>query len=250
MAVIPPCHIANLTWTAARDRLAAGASAVLPVGAAAKQHGGHLPLNTDAVQAEWFALKLAEQVDGLVWPTVGYGHYPAFTAYPGSVSLSSETFEAATREIVNTLLSSTTGRVFIISTGISTIPILHQVLSTSISPPRTRHIAIYRGREFLHARAEIESQPYGSHADEIETSVMLAIAPDCVDMSKAAASPSGADGKAKGPLDPGDPFAPAYAPSGSWGDPTLATVEKGRILVDAMLRDITESCARADPAVG
>ena len=34
-----------------------GAAAILPIGAAAKQHGFHLPLNTDRIQAEWLAAR-------------------------------------------------------------------------------------------------------------------------------------------------------------------------------------------------
>ena len=44
-----------LTWDEVARRIAAGAAAILPIGAAAKQHGFHLPLNTDRIQAEWFA---------------------------------------------------------------------------------------------------------------------------------------------------------------------------------------------------
>ena len=39
-------------------------------GAAAKQHGFHLPLNTDRIQAERFAAKLAERIDALIWPVL------------------------------------------------------------------------------------------------------------------------------------------------------------------------------------
>ena len=35
---------------------------ILPIGAAAKQHGFHLPLNTDRVQAEWLAGRMAEKI--------------------------------------------------------------------------------------------------------------------------------------------------------------------------------------------
>ena len=41
-----------MTWDAVARRIDNGAAAILPVGAAAKQHGLHLPLNTDRIQAE------------------------------------------------------------------------------------------------------------------------------------------------------------------------------------------------------
>ena len=76
--------IEHLTWDEVARRIAGGAAAILPIGAAAKQHGFHLPLNTDRMQAEWFSARLAERFNALIWPTLSYGHYPAFTEYAGS----------------------------------------------------------------------------------------------------------------------------------------------------------------------
>src|SRR5260370_12228835 len=73
--------IERLTWDEVARRIADGAAAILPIGAAAKQHGFHLPINTDRIQAEWLAGKVAEKIDGLIWPTLTYGHYPAFFEY-------------------------------------------------------------------------------------------------------------------------------------------------------------------------
>ena len=47
-------HVSRLTWKNVSARLAAGAAAILPIGAGAKQHGVHLPMATDQIQAEWF----------------------------------------------------------------------------------------------------------------------------------------------------------------------------------------------------
>ena len=44
-----------MTWDEVARRIDDGAAAILPIGAAAKQHGFHLPLNTDRIQAEWLA---------------------------------------------------------------------------------------------------------------------------------------------------------------------------------------------------
>ncbi len=86
--------IERLTWDEVARRLENGAAAILPIGAAAKQHGFHLPMNTDRVQAEWLAARLADRIDALIWPTVAYGYYPAFAEYAGSSSLSAPVFEA------------------------------------------------------------------------------------------------------------------------------------------------------------
>jgi creatinine amidohydrolase len=92
-----------------------------------------------------------------------------------------------------------------------------------------------RFTDILHASAEVEKQvakqPEGTHADEIETSMMLYIAPQSVDMSKAAKDfPHG-----RGPLQWRDPKAPEYSPTGIFGDATLATREKGEKVVHAQI---------------
>ena len=48
-------------------------------------------------------------------------------------------------------------------------------------------------------------------------------------------------GPARGPLSPDDPSAPNYAPSGSFGDPTLATRDKGLLVLAAILEDMVEA---------
>ena len=96
--------IERMTWDEVARHIGNGAAAILPVGAAAKEHGFHLPLNTDRIQAEWLASQLAERFDALIWPTLSYGYYPAFVAYAGSSSLSSATFEAVVHEIAQGIL--------------------------------------------------------------------------------------------------------------------------------------------------
>jgi len=95
--------VAHIPWPEVQERLDAGAVAVLPVGAGAKEHGRHLPMGTDCLQAEWLADRLVEQTDVLVWPVVTYGHYPAFVEYPGSCSLPADLFSALVAAIAEDL---------------------------------------------------------------------------------------------------------------------------------------------------
>ena len=96
--------VEHMSWDEVARRIDAGAVAILPIGAGAKQHGLHLPLNTDRIQAEFLAARLAARIDALVWPTLTYGHYPAFVEYAGSTSLSAATFEAMVAEIASDIL--------------------------------------------------------------------------------------------------------------------------------------------------
>ena len=82
----------------------------------------------------------------------------------------------------------------------------------------------------------INKQVGGSHADETETSVMLFISPSSVDMKKAVKD---FDTKTDvGPLVREQSGKGVYSPTGIYGDPTLATKEKGEKFVTAMIEGI------------
>jgi creatinine amidohydrolase len=235
--------VADLTWDQVARRLAAGAPAILPIGAGAKQHGLHMTMATDQVFAEYFAGVLAEKIDALIWPTLTYGAYPAFVAYAGSASLSDATFQAVVTEIAGGLLGFGARRVLVLDTGLSTIAPIEAAIHAASDPSRLRHLKVFAGPRFVQTVRQVQEQPYGSHADEIETSLMLAIAPERVAMSRAAPCPFSPTGPLRGPLSPDDPTSPNYSPSGSFGDPTLASAEKGRNVLAAILHDLREAAA-------
>lgn len=230
--------VEHMKWDEVAHRIERGAAAILPVGAAAKQHGLHLPLNTDRIQAEWLSARLAERIDALVWPTLTYGHYPAFVEYAGSISLSAATFEAMVAEIASEILSHGCRALFVLDTGISTCASVERALAR-LEIGNALHLKIHDGPHYRRTAAALARQSHGSHADEIETSLMLAIAPELVDISRAEASPAIAQA-ALGRLTPSDKTSPNYSRSGSFGDPTLATLEKGEALLAAMLDDLAE----------
>jgi creatinine amidohydrolase len=221
--------VAKLPWNEIESRLTAGADAILPIGAGAKEHGLHLPMNTDEIQAMWLSERVAAETGALVWPAVNYGFYPAFRDYPGSISLSRQTFVALVREICGDILRWGPRKLYVLDTGISTLqPVDEAIAGTEGSI----HLRIHDGPRYRAAAESLRQQAFGSHADELETSRMLAIAPDAVRMARAQATPGGAF---EGPL------TRALAPSGSYGDPTLANAEKGARLIDAMLADLREA---------
>jgi len=234
-------EVASLTWDRVKERLQAGAAAILPIGAGSKQHGLHMPMATDQLFAEYFARALAEKIDALIWPTLTYGAYPAFVAYAGSVTLSNRTFAAVVTEIADALLGFGASRLVILDTGLSTIAPVAAAVGAARDPSRIRHVKLFAGPRFENVAAEIGQQPYGTHADEIETSLMLVIAPELADMARAQPMPFSPTGPGRGPLSPDDPSAPNYAPSGSFGDPTLATRDKGLKVLTAILEDMVEA---------
>jgi creatinine amidohydrolase len=230
--------VERLTWDEVRSRIGNGAAAILPIGAAAKQHGFHLPMNTDRIQAEWLAARIAGRIDALVWPTVTYGYYPAFVEYAGSSGLSAPVFEAMIQEIATGIIGFGCRALFVLDTGISTLAPVDRALARLASGD-VLHLKIHQGPRYGRAAAELAEQSHGSHADEFETSLMLALAPDLVDMSRAEASPA-VRAETPGRLTPSDTSSPNYSRSGSYGDPTLATRAKGEILLGAMADDLIE----------
>lgn len=234
------CHVADMSWDAVGRRLAEGAYAILPVGAGAKQHGWHLPMRTDAIQAEYLSARLAERIPALIWPVLTYGHYPAFVAYDGSCSLSAAVFESVVRELVDGLLGYG-ATVIILDTGISTIRPIDRAIAGCAGPDRVLHLEVYDGPAYTAAAKRLATQPHGGHADELETSCLLAIAPHVVTVARAAASPVEPPGP--GPMQHADPRAPNFSASGSIGDPTLATAAKGEALLAAIIEDMMDAVA-------
>ena len=187
--------IERMHWDEVARRIGDGAVAILPIGAAAKQHGFHLPLNTDRIQAEWLAGRMAEKIDALIWPTLTYGHYPAFVEYAGSSSLSISTFEALVREVAAQILGSGCPKLLVLNTGISTLAPVDRALAR-LASERVKHLWIHEGPRYPRVARQLAEQSHGSHADELETSLMLALAPHLVDMTRAEASPDAETGDA------------------------------------------------------
>jgi creatinine amidohydrolase len=233
--------VEHLIWDEVASRIDNGAAAILPVGAGAKQHGFHLPMNTDRIQAEWLAARIAERINAVIWPTVSYGYYPAFVDYAGSSTLSAPTFESLVQELAAGILGYGCRALFVLDTGISTLAPVDRALAW-LGNSDALHLKIHDGPRYRRAAAKLSEQSHGSHADELETSRMLVLAPHLVDMARAEASPA-LRHETPGPLTRSDTTSPNYSRSGSFGDPTLATRAKGEILLAAMVDDMAEQAS-------
>jgi creatinine amidohydrolase len=230
--------IEHMTWDQVASRIDNGAVAILPIGADAKQHGFHLPMNTDRIVAEALAARIADRIDGLIWPTVSYGYYPAFVDYAGSVTLSAPVFESLIEEISAGIIRHGCRALLVFNTGVSTLAPIDRALAR-LGRPHALHLKVHDGPRYRRAAVELTEQSHGSHADELETSLMLALAPHLVDMSRAEASPA-LTHETPGPLTLRDTASANYSRSGSFGDPTRATRAKGEILLAAMIDDVVE----------
>jgi creatinine amidohydrolase len=227
----------QLTWVEAEAALSPEIVVVIPIGAAAKEHGPHLRLNNDWSIAEYLKRRVLAAAEVVVAPTVAYHYYPAFVEYPGSVSLRLETARDLVIDIARSLAAFGPRRFYALNTGVSTL----QALSPAAEALAADGMLL-RYTDILAVAADtvrsVEEQEGGTHADEIETSVMLYIAPESVDMTRAVRDYH--PGKGRLTRTPGGTG--VYSPTGIYGDATLAARAKGRAVVEAMvdgiLRDI------------
>src|SRR6266571_8016301 len=174
----------DLTWIEAEKILTPDTVVVIPLGAESKEHGPHLKLKNDFLMAEYLKQRVLEQSNVVIAPTINYNFYPAFLEYPGSTSLRLETARDVIVDVCRSLAHHGPRRFYIINTGVSTLDALK---------PAAERLAnegiILRYTDLLKITEPVEKavskQEGGTHADEIETSMMLYMAPGSVDMRKA-----------------------------------------------------------------
>ncbi|MEM8844296.1 MAG: creatininase family protein [Pseudomonadota bacterium] len=236
--------VENATWLDVQHAIEQNILCLLPIGAICKEHGPHLPLNTDFVQAKWISERVSSEVPSIIWPVVSYGYYPAFTGYPGSWSISENAFRLAMLDIIESIAKHGSNSIAILNTGISTIKPLEKVIADSPFRDRLHLINVYSGKRVQTVINELEEQHAGGHADEIETSIMLAIDSEHVDMNKAE---PGLENIKRGPLNKSNPDKPNYSPSGSMGNPTFASHNKGEKVLAAIIDDVIQELEKIEP---
>jgi creatinine amidohydrolase len=223
----------NLTWPEAEQTLRPETIVVIPIGAESKEHGPHLKLSNDWLMAEYLKKRILERSDVVVAPTVNYHFYPAFGEYPGSTTLRLETARDLMIDICRSLARYGPHRFYALNTGVSTLRAL-QPAADALAQEGILLRFTDMSTAAQPAENQIKQEEGGTHAEEIETSMMLFIAPESVDMKKAVKDyHPGPGGLTRTPGGPG-----AYSASGIYGDATLATREKGAQLVRAMVDNI------------
>jgi creatinine amidohydrolase len=235
-----------LTWDEAERVLTPDAVVVIPLGAESKEHGRHLQLNNDFLMAEYFKKRVlnAAPPNVIVAPTINYSFYPAFLEYAGSTSLSMDTARAMIADIIRSLARYGPHRFYVLNTGISTLKPLAQAAADLAKDGILLRYTDLTKEDPVEKKLRLSG---GTHADEIETSMMLYIAPQSVQMKKATRdlNPNQPGGLTRDPKGKG-----TYSPTGAWGDPTLASREKGQAVVESLvttiLKDI-DDLRRANP---
>jgi len=224
-----------MTWVEAEKALTPETVVVIPLGAASKEHGPHLLLENDLLLAQYFEARVRERCDVVVAPTIDYSFYPAFLEYPGSTSLRLETARDVVVDIVSSLARYGPRRFYVLNTGVSTVRALEPARTLLAAQGIEMRYSTWDRLEPLYA--DVVEEKGGTHADEVETSMLLYIDPSAVDMSQAVDDyhPSEKGGLTRDPSKPG-----TYSPSGVFGFAKLATRAKGEVIVERVVEQLVK----------
>jgi creatinine amidohydrolase len=234
-AQVGSIRIETLPWTEALRLLDTSSVVMIPLGAQSKEHGPHLPLNNDWLLAEYFAKAVSADTKVIVYPTVNYSFYPAFLEYPGSTSLRLETARDMIVDIIRSIARQGPKRFYVLNTGVSTLralaPARDSLAASGIVMVYTDILKV--GKE---AEDRVRQQAGGTHADELETSMMLFMYPRVVKMHLAPDDFHPGTGGLTRDSAAAVRDGKVWSRTGTFGNATLATREKGRVLVNAQVQ--------------
>lgn len=230
----------QLTWPEAEQRFQQVNIALLPVGAI-EQHGPHLPLDTDAFDANYLAQRVAEACSDpkpLVLPVIPYGVSYHHDEFKGTISISNDTLSHLVYEIGINVARNGIEKLVIINGHGGNAPALN-FAAQMINEDAHIFVCVDTGETSDVDIYEIADTPNDVHAGEIETSTSLAVRPHLVKMEEASklipqfssrylnfTSKRGVSWYA---------YTKKISANGVMGDPTKASAEKGRKIWKVMI---------------
>jgi creatinine amidohydrolase len=185
-----------LTWPQVAAAVERGAGVVVPLGSI-EQHGPHLPLDTDSFLARELAAAGSAAHDVLVAPLLplGYRSRPLTgggPSFPGTVSLSGATFVSVVREVLERFLEQGFVRLVVYSWHMENAGFVYEAAYTAAGALDGVKVVVME-TPFDSLTPETMELVYGDdfpgwpaeHASILETSMMLHLRPELVDMAKA-----------------------------------------------------------------
>ncbi|MFC1857114.1 creatininase family protein [Thermodesulfobacteriota bacterium] len=176
----------ELTWPDAKERLQVVDIALLPVGAV-EQHGPHLPLDTDAFDADYLARRVAEACSNpkpLTLPLIAYGVSYHHDDFPGTISISNDTLSRLVYEIGIGAARNGIQKLVVINAHGGNTPALNHA-AQMINRDARIFVCVDSGETSDVDITTLAETPNDVHAGEIETSTCLAVRPHLVKMEAA-----------------------------------------------------------------
>src|SRR5215218_1334992 len=244
--------MAELSWPEFQARVEENVTVFLPLGAT-EQHGPHMAMNVDVVLPTAVCERVARNVRGLVAPPIPYGYKSmprsgGGEAFPGTTSLDANTFSLVVRDVVRSLGHKGVRRLVVVSghyeniwPGVEGVDLgLRELKRDGIAGMQVMRLEYW---DFVRRETLDRLFPDGfpgtelEHASLLETSLMLLVRPELVDMAKV---PD--DGPATFPTYDRHPVPPGFGPaSGVLARAERATAEQGQWLMDDHVELMTEA---------
>jgi creatinine amidohydrolase len=232
--------LADMSWEEVADYLERDDRVILPLGAV-EEHGRHLGLGTDFIEAEAIAVGAGEASGVVVAPTLNYGQSLSQMGFAGTLSLQPATLTAVLDDLFTALFRHGFRRILVVNGhGGNTASIYHSTQTVAFDLPGL-HFKIFQwwtDAETSGIITKMLGEQKGSHAAGGETAFMLAVRPEAVKLDALTGNDA--------PVEPSreiltvSTFAARY-PDGIMGlDPGHATAEAG----EALLEKSIEICAR------
>ena len=210
--------------------------AIIPVGSI-EQHGPHLPIMTDWAIATELGKRVAERMGAFLLPAFPVSTCREHMGKKGSVWMAPTTFYQMMHDVIMSLKEQGFKRVGLLIThgGVFIAGPLVRDLNAKFNPDL--QVALVNCDVIDYAKV---TETPGLHADESETSQILAIAPETVHMDRAVDCDPDVPRRY---LNYGSIF--RATPTGVWGYPTKATAEKGEKILEFSVETIINEFNRA-----
>jgi creatinine amidohydrolase len=238
-------QLAELTWEEAGQAVEERRLVIVPTGAT-EAHGPHLPLDVDTHQAATVALRLAERVGAVVAPALPFGYSTTWMGFPGTITLSSETFQQVLVEVCSSLVQHGFHRLLILNghrpNGTACDCAARRVVDAHAHAVPVEVTAVSYWEPAAASVHALRRSVVGGmgHACELETSVQMATRPHLVKMEcLEGVQPPLVRWDLVAPVDPSRTYLSwpraADGHPGIFGDPFSASAESGEAFLEAIV---------------